>query len=97
MRRKFQKFNRIGIPNKFFNELGLSQNQEMEIIFEYGQICIKKFDRENIQERPYIGIVKRIDNLHRLVIPIEYLSLQGIEPGEMITLEIENETIKLIK
>lgn len=96
MKRKLDKLNRICIPIKFFNVLGLSQNQEMEIIFEYGQISIKKFKRENIQERSYIGIIRRLDNLHRLVIPTEYLSLQGITPGEMITVTMENEKIKIM-
>lgn len=42
VKRKIGKVRCIMLPIKFFNELELFPNQEVEIIVEYGKICIKK-------------------------------------------------------
>lgn len=94
MQRKMNNARRVVIPSEFFNELGLSQNQEMEITIEYGELCIKKFQPEDMQSKQFIGIVRCIDSFHRITIPAEYFQLLGIEPGE-ITLRMEKGTIKI--
>lgn len=95
--RKFDNLRRLYIPIQFFNELGLSQNQEMEITMEYGEVCIKKFQREDIQNKQFIGHIRKLDELHRIVIPIEYVQLLQLKPGNKITLNMEKGAISLKK
>ena len=89
--RKIDQLGRVRIPIKVTRKLEVSEGQEMEIIMEYGRICIKKFQRENIQERPYVGIVRKLDELNRLTIPRCYIDWLKIELGTHVKLEFENE------
>lgn len=94
--RKIDSMRRIAIPSAVFRELGFTMWQEVEIKIEYGTICIRKFDRKNIQERECIGIVRNfLDEVHHVVIPVEYLKVLGIEKNTMVSLTVENDTIKL--
>lgn len=95
-KRKITKGRRLNIPSKFLDELELSAEwQEVELTIEYGKICIKKFERENIQKKPYIGIVRELDDLRRVVIPAEYLRVLKIEIGDIIQLRLEDKVIKV--
>lgn len=95
-KRKITKGRRLNIPSKFLDELELSAEwQEVELTIEYGKICIKKFERENIQKKPYIGIVRELDDLRRVVIPAEYLRVLGIERGDILQLRLEGKVIKV--
>lgn len=67
----------------------------LNLLIEYGKICIKKFERENIQKKPYIGIVRELDDLRRVVIPAEYLRVLEIEIGDIIQLRLEDKVIKV--
>lgn len=95
LKRKNDSLWRIYIPKKIINELKLSQNQEMEITLEYGEICLKKFQQEDIRKRKFVGIVRSIDSYYRINIPREYMKLMGLKPGNKVTFKIEEETIKL--
>lgn len=80
--RKIESSGKIYIPIKFFRSLNFSKNQEVEIIMEYGAICIKKFSRKNLRYKSYVGIVRRLDNKQRVSIPWEYLRLMHLKEGD---------------
>lgn len=94
--RSLDSLGRVVIPNEFFKELELSPAQEMEITIEYGEICIKKFQSEDFKSRPFVGFVRKLDVLHRVVIPSEYLNLLEIERKNMLALRMENGVVKVL-
>ncbi|MCI9015568.1 MAG: hypothetical protein HFJ53_00105 [Clostridia bacterium] len=93
--RKLDQLGRVCIPSKFFNELNLSKKEKMEITIEYGEICIKRFNAKAIKKREYIEIVRILDQLNRITLPAEYLDILGIKRGNVISLTMEEETIKI--
>lgn len=97
MQRKIDKAGRLRIPDCYFKQLEMHEYQEIEITIEYGKICIKKFERGNIDLKPYVGIVRTLDELYRVSIPSEYLKLLGIMKGDKIALELGVRKIKIRK
>lgn len=95
--RKLDRIGRIVIPKKIFRELNFSEWQDTEITIEYGKICIKAYKEDEIEKRPYVGIVRSLEQLHRLTIPTEYLKVLGIEKGTYCSLSIEDEKIIVSK
>lgn len=95
LKRRIDNVGRVCIPSQFINELRLFQNQQVEITVEYGEVCIKKFQRKDLETRQFVGIVRNLDSLHRISIPTEYIKLMGLEPGKEITLKIEKGAIKI--
>jgi len=76
--RKIDKLGRVKIPIKFSKRMGLEKFQQVEVTIEYGLICIRKFDEINLKDRPYIGIVRCLDELERFCIPNEYFEVLKI-------------------
>lgn len=96
MQRKIDSLGRLVIPSKFFKELEFSEGQEVEVFIEHGELSIRKFQRENWQAQPFVGIVRSIDKCHRICIPIEFFDLlEKIQPEDIVNLEIENGSIKI--
>lgn len=94
LERKMDRLGRIGIPSKVSKKLGFLENQELEITIEYGEICIKKFQREDVQKKQYVGIVRKMDPVNRVCIPREYLDVLKIEPGNDVCLTVEDGIIR---
>lgn len=70
----------------------------MELSIEYGELFIRKFQEENWQTKPFVGVVRSIDTLHKVVIPVEYLRLlKNLAPGDILNLDLKENSIKISK
>lgn len=96
VQRKIDSLRRVAIPSIFVKKLGFTMWQEVEITIEYGEICIRKFEKKNIQERPFVGIVRSLDEVNHVVIPAEYLKVLEIKKDTMVFVTLENGTIRLL-
>ncbi|MBE5822262.1 MAG: AbrB/MazE/SpoVT family DNA-binding domain-containing protein [Clostridiales bacterium] len=67
----------VKIPKDLSQKLGINVHDELEITFEYGQICIRKLQRENINLREYVGIIREMGTANKVSIPEEYIKLLG--------------------
>lgn len=94
--RNLDRLGRITIPKQFFEKLAFEQFQKCEITIEYGGICIKAFDGENIETRPNIGMVRRLDGLFRMSIPSEYREVLGIRRNSIHEMILDGKTIKIV-
>lgn len=90
---KLDNARKIFIPRKLCNLLKIKEHQEVELTIEYGCICIKKFDSNNIASRPHVGVVRYLDAQHRVVIPKEYLNCIHIELDSKLQLDFRNNKI----
>lgn len=86
---------RICIPQKMCKELNFSECEEVEITIEYGYLCVKKFDAQEISKKPYIGIVRKLDLQHCLRIPTEYLKTLHILPNRYVQFELDKAEQKI--
>ena len=78
--RKLTKKKEINIPKRFLEKLGCDGiGQQLEIIVEYGKISIKPFNPNNVEVRPYVGIVRTLNSNFKLRIPNEYLEMLGFD------------------
>ena len=91
--RKIDKFGRILIPNCIFRKLNFSELQYVEITIEYGKLCIKDYENSALEQRPYVGIVRSIDTVHRVTIPREYLKILEMDLKTYCELSVEGEKI----
>lgn len=90
MRVKINSLRRVKIPTYLLKELNFSKRQEVEISLQYGKICIRKFENQDLQTRPFVEIVRNLDPEGRVVIPSEYLNLLEFNLGDVVNLELEN-------
>ena len=96
--RKLDNLGRIVIPKSFFRELKFSEWQDVEITIEYGKICAKAYKEDDgIEKRPYVGIVRGLDQLHRLTIPAEYLKVLDMDKRTYYELSIKDGKIIISK
>lgn len=95
--RKLDKCRRITIPAKYRKTFKLEQGSLVEITIEKGCINVKPFKWENIQEREYIGIVRMIDCVGRIVIPAEYLGILKFDVENEYELVIQGEKLIIKK
>ena len=93
--RKMDKLRRIVIPNDVYMRLKLKEYQNMEMTIEYGCICIRVHNEKDIEKRPYVGIVRGLDQLHRIVIPKEYLKVLNLKENTRFVMELEGKTIRI--
>lgn len=95
-RRSVDSFMRVLIPPKIMKKLRFEPEQEIEISMEYGVICIRKFEPENFKERPYVGIIRKIDTKTRVTIPRSYAHLMGIKKGDKVEIKEVRGVIKIL-
>ncbi len=95
--RKFDALGRLVIPAKICHELQFEKSQKVEITIEYGKICIKKYKQRDIQKVPYLGIIRALDSLNRVVIPSEYVRVCKIEKGDNLKISMLGEKIEISK
>lgn len=93
--RKIDKVGRICIPKRYLEPLEINRRQEMEITIEYGKIYVKKFSKDNLKERQYVGIVRRIDSINRIIIPVEFLKLLNIGYEKYVLLDLKDDKIQI--
>ena len=92
--RRIDNLGRICIPS--FMRKSFELEKEVEITIEYGMIYIKRFNPNNIEKREYVGIVKRFDEIGRVVIPVEMLMALGIKKGQKVYCDMFEKQIRLI-
>lgn len=90
MQGKIDSLRRVKIPTHLLKELNFSKRQAVEVSIQYGKICIRKFENQNLQTKPFVGIVRNLDHEGRVVIPSEYLKLLKFNLGDVVNLELEN-------
>ena len=96
--RKMDQAGRIMIPKKIYKELKLEPYQKLEILIEYGELCLRKYDSNiNLKNQPFLGIVREMDRYNRISIPEEYREKLDIHQGSILTLKLEEKTIKVLK
>lgn len=95
-RRELGKFNRVYIPIKIMRKIGLKKSDEVEMYLKYGRIYIKKFSNHNWKKRKFIGMIRSLDSSSRLVIPIEYTKLMGLQPNDKIKVFLQNKDTIII-
>lgn len=79
---KVDSLGRVIIPSMYRHAHNLTPGDSVEIFIEYGSICIKPFEPENLNLHRCIAIVRRIDNLNRICIPTEYFTTLGWKKNE---------------
>ena len=90
MKRKIDELGRFCIPAKYRNEMEISEGQSVEITVEYGSICIKPFNAESLEERPFVGIVRDIDKMGRVSLPREYRDILRYSKRRLYECEFKN-------
>ena len=97
--RKVDTLGRVMFPLKLTRLLGYDEWQPIEMSIERGFLCFRKFDRnaKDLMQREHIGIVREIDEMHRLVIPKEFRDVLGIKIHDILDSFLEGETIKMRK
>lgn len=91
--KRIDSLRRLVIPKKICTKFNMKEYQELELTIEYGHICIKIFDSNDISKRPYVGIVRKLDSLNRIVIPAEYLKCLEITQYTLLSMDIVNDKI----
>lgn len=77
--RNVDRNGRVIIPKKIRKELKFEPYQKLEIIIEYGELCLRKYNSSiKLKNRPYLGIVREMDKYNRIAIPAEYRTLLGL-------------------
>lgn len=86
---------RLLIPVKIRRELQFEAYQEVEITIEYGKICIKKYEQQDIKKVPYLGMIRALDKQDRLVIPRDYMRVCKIERYREVEISLVGEKIEI--
>ena len=96
--RHVDNLDRIVIPKELCKTLEIGPKEAMEIFIDDTQIILQKHieDARNSGEKT-TGIVRRIDNLDRIVIPKEICKKLGIEPKDALEIFVDETRIILGK
>lgn len=96
--RHVDNLDRIVIPKELCKTLEIGPKEAMEIFINDTQIILQKHieDARSGAEKT-TGIVRRIDNLDRIVIPKEICKKLGIEPKDALEIFVDETRIILGK
>ena len=97
MQKKLDALRRVVIPAEFRKKLLFTELQAVEIAISFGEIHVVKFQEENWQTKPFLGIVRNLDALGRLCIPSEYLDFLDLAPKNWVNVELKNCSIRIQK
>ena len=87
---------RVRIPIQFSKQLGISAGDEVQLIIEYGKICVKKFEREKFKDYSKLGIVRKLDSVDRICVPREYWLLLNAENANEVDIYLDDKTIVIL-
>lgn len=82
---------RIRIPAEFMREMDATIDDLFEIQFCFGKICVSKYNPKTFMIRPFVGIVRGLDSLGRIVIPKEYWDLIEFQGKRKVYLYLERD------
>ncbi len=99
MVRQVDKLDRIVIPKELCRTMGISAKSPLEIFIENSRIVFKKHIPAEISasNKHSAGIVRKIDDMDRIVIPKEICNVIGISPKDYLEIFIEDDKIILGK
>lgn len=99
IKKRLDSEGRLVIPIEFLKYLELYPTVDLEIMMVYGEICIKKFDWDevNLKSRPFIGVIRSMDRQHRVFVPKNYQRLLGITPEDELEITLYENEIRISK
>ena len=97
--RQVDKLDRIVIPKELCRTMDISAKSPLEIFIENSRIVLKKHIQTEISasNKNSIGIVRKIDDMDRIVIPKEICKITGIKPKTYLEIFTEDNKILLGK
>lgn len=95
--RQVDNLDRIVIPKELCRTLGIEPRSPMELFVENSKIVIKKHDlsKPSAGHKGGVGIVRRVDNLDRIVIPKEICKNLGIVPKDSLEIFVDDDKLIL--
>lgn len=94
---KIDALGRLTIPVEIRKQKAIGLKEKMEVKFSYGAIHITKFNEQGYEKRPYIGLVRELDNLYRITIPREFLLFANIPLKSEVYVILEGDEIIIQK
>lgn len=91
--RKVDELGRIVIPIELRSKFGLVENTQIEIFYIKDKIILKKYHQDCVS----CGIIRKLDELGRVVIPVELREKFKIFEKDPIEIFVEKDTIILKK
>ena len=82
---------RVKVPSGILDQLGLNSKDGLTLITEDGKIFLNKADGEDSEK------LRRIDELGRIVVPLELRETLKLEGNEELQIEVLGETLVLSK
>ena len=92
--RHVDNLDRIVIPKELCKTMGIEPKGALEIFIDDTHIILQKHEENNVKTT---GIVRRVDNLDRIVIPKEICKKLGIEPKDALEIFVDETKIVLGK
>ena len=93
MIRKIDELGRIVLPKELRKTFNIQQRDPVEIYVVEDKIMIKKFTEGNVVS----GIVRKIDELGRVVLPMEMRKMFDIVSDDAFEVNVEDDNITLKK
>ena len=93
--RKIDELGRVTLPIEIRRNLGIEEKDPIEIFLESGSVILKKHQDESGVSNT--GIVRKIDELGRVTLPIEIRRMLDIEEKDPIEIFIEDSALLLKK
>ncbi len=95
--RNVDNLDRIVIPKELCKTLGIEPKGALEIFVDESHIILQKHEPEKKGPSGTTGIVRRVDNLDRIVIPKEICKKLSIEPKNALEIFVDETKIILGK
>ena len=95
--RHVDNLDRIVIPKELCKTLEIEPKGALEIFVDNTHIILQKHDEKAAKVDGTTGIVRRVDNLDRIVIPKEICKKLGIEPKDALEIFVDETKIVLGK
>lgn len=95
--RNVDNLDRIVIPKELCKTLGIEPKGALEIFVDENHIILQRHEPEKKSDSKTTGIVRRVDNLDRIVIPKEICKKLGIEPKNALEIFVDETKIILGK
>ena len=93
--RKIDELGRVVIPIELRNGLGWNEKESLEIYIESNKICIRQPKFEGRIDS--VGIIRKLDELGRIVIPKEIRNKFDISFKDAVEILVDNDVIMIMK
>lgn len=93
--RKIDELGRVVIPIELRNGLGWNEKESLEIYIESNKICIRQPKFEGRIDS--VGIIRKLDELGRIVIPKEIRNKFDIAFKDAVEILVDDDVIMIMK